>query len=671
MKNSKPVFGSVLSIIAALGFLFLPGCEGRKEGNPQAVVQPEKWPQLKSAIAPDPEIEERVRALVAKMSLDEKIGQMVMPDIRSVTPEEIKAYHLGAVLNGGESAPNYDNSASPAEWAALADTFWEASMDDSDGRAPIPIVWGTDAVHGHNNLTGATLFPHNIGLGAANDAGLTRLIGEITAREVAVTGLDWTFAPTVAVARNMRWGRAYESYAETPEIVKNLGAALVEGLQGNFGADNIIATAKHFIGDGGTHNGTDQGDTIVSEDELLALHAPGYFGTIEAGVQSIMISYSGWNGKKMHAQKELITDVLKNRMGFDGLVLSDWDAIAQVKGCNSWDCPQAVNAGIDMFMVPFRLYWKNFIATTKAYVEDGVIPESRIDDAVTRILRVKMRAGMFDKPKPSQRPFANRLDQFGSPEHRAVAREAVRKSLVLLKNKNNILPLDRNARILVTGKGAHNFPNQTGGWSIDWQATKVSHEDFKGATSIWEGIKQATPNAVYSPDGSLLDVGSEVGAEADKFDVAVVVLSEDPYAESRGDISGFILAHAFHYPEAYRMLKRVADAGLPVVTVMLSGRPLYVNTELNLSDAFVAAWLPGSEGGGVADVLLRDEQGRIAYDFTGKLPVSWPRSHCQEPINVGDAEYVPLFPVGYGLRYGSIDMLGDDLPEGFDDVRCY
>ncbi|HEX7025962.1 MAG TPA: glycoside hydrolase family 3 protein, partial [Gammaproteobacteria bacterium] len=497
--------------------------------------------------------------------------------------------------------------------------------------------------------------------------GLVRRIGDITAREVAVTGLDWTFAPTIAVARNMRWGRAYESYAETPEIVSTLGAALIEGLQGDFGPHNIIATAKHFIADGGTQNGVDQGDAIVGEDELLALHAPGYFAAIEAGVQSIMISYSSWNGVKMHAQRGLITDVLKNRMGFDGIVLSDWDAIAQVKGCSGWDCPQAVNAGIDMFMVPYRIYWKKFIDTTRAYVKDGVIPEARIDDAVTRILRVKMRAGIFDKPRPSQRPLSNRLDQFGSEEHRAVAREAVRKSLVLLKNSNNVLPLDRNARILVTGEGAHNFPNQTGGWSIDWQATKVDHEDFKGATSIWEGIKQAAPNAVYSPDGSLL----EAGADGKKFDAAIVVIAEQPYAESRGDIAGFTLAHAFHYPESFRLLKRVAETGMPVVTVMLSGRPLYVNPELNLSDAFVAAWLPGSEGAGVADVLLRNEQGQIAYDFTGKLPVSWPKSHCQEPVNVDDPEYAPLFTAGYGLRYGSKDMLGDDLPEGFDDVRCY
>lgn len=671
MKINKPVSRIVLSIIVALGFPLLACCKGHEKASPAMAVHPEKWPRLKSAIAPDPEIERRVQDLLAKMSLDEKIGQMVMADIRSVRPEEIKAYHLGAVLNGGESAPNYDNAATPAEWAALADTFWEASMDDSDGRVAIPIVWGTDAVHGHNNVTGATLFPHNIGLGAANDAGLMRRIGKITASEVAVTGLDWTFAPTIAVARNMRWGRAYESYSEKPEIVKTLGGALIEGLQGDFGPGNIIATAKHFIGDGGTHEGIDQGDTIVSEDELLALHAPGYFGAIEAGVQSIMISYSGWNGRKMHGQRGLITDVLKNRMGFDGLVISDWDGIAQVQGCNSWDCPEAVNAGIDMFMVPFRIYWKKFIATTKAYVEDGVILRSRIDDAVTRILRVKMRAGLFDKPRPSQRPLANRLDRFGSPEHRAVAREAVRKSLVLLKNKNNLLPLDRNARILVAGKGAHNFPNQTGGWSIDWQVTKVTHEDFKGATSIWEGIQQAAPDAVYSRDGSMAEVGAEVGAEAGKFDVAVVVIGEEPYAESRGDIRGLTLAYAFHYPESYRLLKRLAATGIPVVTVMLSGRPLYINTELNLSDAFVAAWLPGSEGAGIADVLLRNEQGQIAYDFTGRLPVSWPGKDCQEPLNMGDADYAPLFPVGYGLRYGDKNTLGDDLPEGFDDVRCY
>src|ERR1700730_9534321 len=420
----------------------------------------------------DPRIEARISELLRKLTLEQKVAQMVQADIRYVTPEDVKKYRLGAVLNGGGAFPGDDKHAALADWIALADRFYDASMDTSAGAPAIPVIWGTDAVHGHNNVYGATLFPHNVGLGAAHDPQLIERIGEATAGEVAATGIDWTFAPTLAVVRDDRWGRAYEGYSQQPDIVRTYAGRMVQGLQGTAGtpafldASHIVATAKHFIGDGGTNQGIDRGDNRASEGEHPSLYGQGYVAAVRAGVQTVMVSYNSWQGIKMHGQHHLITDVLKGSMGFDGLVVSDWDAIDEVQSCSKDRCAQAINAGVDLFMVPER--WRAFIQNTVAQVRNGDLPQTRIDDAVSRILRVKLRAGLFEKGRPSSRPLAGKSTLLGAPEHRAIAREAVRKSLVLLKNEANLLPLRPQLKVLISGDGADNIGKQSGGWTLTW-----------------------------------------------------------------------------------------------------------------------------------------------------------------------------------------------------------
>jgi beta-glucosidase len=582
------------------------------------------------------------------MKLEHKIGQMVQPDIRSVTPEQVRTFRLGSVLNGGGAWPGNKKHSSLSDWVALADRYYDASMDTSTGAPAIPILWGTDAVHGHNNVVGATLFPHNIGLGAMHDPDLMERIGEVTAIEVAASGIDWTFAPTVAVVRDDRWGRTYESYSEDPEIVKAYAGRIVRGLQGAPGqptfldGNRILATAKHFIGDGGTKNGVDRGDTQVSEQELLDIHGQGYISALNAGAQTVMASYSSWQGLKMHGQHYLLTDVLRTQVGFDGLVVSDWDGVDEVQGCSRDKCAQAINAGIDLIMVPDQ--WQSFIANTLASVRSGDITEARIDEAVRRILRVKLRAGLFDKGRPSSRPLANRKELIGAPEHRAVARQAVRESLVLLKNNDALLPLRRNQRVLVAGAGADDISRQAGGWSVTWQGTDNANADYPGATSIFAGIEAAVREsggtAVLSKDGSF---GS-------RPDVAIVVFGEDPYAEWFGNVK--TLDYQGPVGSDERLLRKLKQAGIPVVAVLLTGRPLWINPELDAADAFVVAWLPGSEGAGVADVLLRNNAGAVNYDFVGKLSFSWPHAPDQFAVNRGDSHYEPQFPYGFGLTYG-------------------
>jgi beta-glucosidase len=664
------------------------------------------WPSAAGSVPPDPRIEARIAELLRHLTLEQKVAQMVQADIRSVTPEEVKSYRLGSVLNGGGAFPGDNKHATAADWVALADRFYDASMDSSGGVPAIPVIWGTDAVHGHNNVFGATLFPHNIGLGAAHDPELIERIGRATAAEVAATGIDWTFAPTVAVIRDDRWGRAYEGYSEQPDIVRAYAGRMVQGLQGTAGtaefldAGHIVATAKHFIGDGGTYQGIDRGDNGASEAELLAIHGQGYVAAVHAGVQSVMVSYNSWQGIKMHGQHYLITDVLKGRMGFDGLVVSDWDAIDEVQSCSKDRCAQAVNAGIDLFMVPEQ--WRAFIQNTVAQVRNGDISEARIDDAVTRILRVKLRSGLFEKGRPSSRPLANRGDLIGAPEHRAIAREAVRKSLVLLKNDGGLLPLRPQMKVLVAGDGADNIGKQAGGWTLTWQGTGNSNEDFPGATSIYRGIRAAVSaaggTATLSVDGTFHA----------RPDVAIVVFGENPYAEWHGDIRSIdyraadtreeidLLRPA---PESPRhgswsepraappprsanpgaagsregdlaLLERLRQKHIPVVAVFLTGRPRGITPELDASNAFVAAWLPGSEGGGIADVLFRKGDGEVNIDFTGKLSFSWPRGATARSGTLGSGTDgsgtdsngtdsnihhgggdSPLFPNRFGLAY--------------------
>lgn len=602
-------------------------------------------------------IEVNIQHILAGMNLEQKVGQMVQAEIKHATPDDVKNYYLGSVLNGGGTFPNERKDSTIDDWLQLADQYYLASMDTSAGGAGIPIIWGTDAVHGHNNVMGATLFPHNIGLGAANDPKLVQKIGEITAREVAVTGIDWLFAPTVAVVKDYRWGRAYEGYSTEPEIVRAYAGEIVRGIQGNLeelrdNPQKLIATAKHFIGDGGTHRGIDQGDTRLDLPQLLDLHGQGYITALDANVQTVMASFNSWNGEKVHGNKHLLTDVLKDQLGFDGIVISDWNGIGQVDGCSNESCAQAINAGIDMIMVPED--WKLLISNTIVQVKTGQIPLSRIDDAVTRILRVKMRAGMFEKGAPSTRQSAGDKTLIGSANHRAVAREAVRKSLVLLKNNRQILPLNPSQHILVTGDGAHNIGKQSGGWTLTWQGTNNTNAEFPGATSIFTGIKHAVDSmggsVELSPDGSWLK----------SPDVAVVVFGEGPYAEGQGDIDK--LTYNSGDQSDLKLIKHLKKQGIPVVAIFLTGRPLWVNAEINWADAFVVAWLPGSEGDGIADVIISDQSGQPRYDFTGRLPFNWPAIEVNESKKSAPvSDY--LLTVGQGLSYGDSEIVSAGLNE--------
>ena len=614
-------------------------------------VNPEIWPRVTSAIVRSPEVEQRVAELLASLTLEEKVGQLIQPEIKYITPSQVKQYHIGSVLNGGGTAPNNDKFASASEWVALANQYYHASREGNG--AGIPLIWGSDAVHGHNNVVGATLFPHNIGLGAARDPELIERIGVATAAEVAVTGIDWTFAPTVAVVRDDRWGRTYESYSEDPAIVSTYAKAMVEGIQGKdkhiLGSRQLVATTKHFLGDGGTFRGIDRGDTRVSEQELHDIHAAGFIASLEAGVQTVMASFNSWNGEKLHGNRYLLNDILKERMGFDGFVVGDWNGHRQIPGCTVESCAQAINAGLDMFMVPSD--WLPLYNNTLAQAQSGEISMARINDAVTRILRVKVRAGLMDQGEVSGREMSAKAGVMGSDAHRALAREAVRKSLVLLKNNQSLLPLSPAQNILVAGDGADNIGKQSGGWTLSWQGTGNQLSDFPGATSIFTGIQQAV-----SLGGGKVTLSVD-GAFEQKPDVAIVVMGENPYAEWHGDRSS--IEYQVGVKSDLALLRSLKAQGIPVVTVFLSGRPLWVNKEINASDAFVAAWLPGSEGAGISDVIFTSPQGEIKHDFTGRLSFSWPKYVHQTVLNKGDEDYDPLFPYGYGMNYGeAVELLG-------------
>ncbi|MEH3159914.1 MAG: glycoside hydrolase family 3 C-terminal domain-containing protein [Sphingomonas taxi] len=613
-----------------------------------AVAHPDQWPTLPMKLRRDARVEARVDALLAKMSIEDKVGQLIQVDIASITPKDLETYKLGSILNGGNSAPNNDERAPAAEWLKLFDAFYDASVKRSDGRPVVPVIWGTDAVHGANNIVGATLFPHNIGLGAMRDPALIKRIGAVTALETAATGIDWSFAPTVAVVQDDRWGRTYESYSEDPAIVASYAGQMVEGIQGTIGQDfmkpgHVISSVKHFLGDGGT-GGHDQGDTRVPEGVLRDVHAAGYMTALPAGALTVMPSFSSWNGEKMTGNKSLLTGVLKDRWGFQGFTIGDWNAHGQVTGCTNEDCAAAINAGLDMFMYSGPK-WKDLYANTLREAKDGTIPAARLDDAVRRILRVKVIAGTFDAGRPSSRPMSGKFALLGAPDHRAVARQAVRESLVLLKNNGGVLPVKAGANILVAGRGADDIGQQSGGWSITWQGTDVGNKDFPNGQSIWSGIEQAARagggKATLAVDGSY----------ATKPDVAIVVFGETPYAEFTGDRP--TLEYSPDDKSDLALLKKLKAAGVPTVAVFLSGRPLWVNPELNAADAFVAAFLPGTEGGGVADVLIAGKSGRPVQDFRGTLSFSWPKQIDQNVLNRRDAGYDPLFPIGYGLTYAA------------------
>ncbi|MDB5972476.1 MAG: 1,4-beta-D-glucan glucohydrolase [Hydrocarboniphaga sp.] len=640
--------------------LLIAGGLGSVAASPADVaVHPALWPDSPAAQLATPAVEARVDALLASMPLEQKVGQMIQGDISTITPQDLHDYPLGSVLAGGNSGPGGDDRAPPAAWLAMADAYYTAAMDVAPGRTPIPLLFGVDAVHGHNNIIGATLFPHNVGLGATRDPELLHRIAEATAKEVAVTGLDWSFAPTLAVVRDDRWGRSYESYSEEPEVVRSYAAAVVSGLQGDYGTAGFmgpgrtLASAKHFLGDGGTDGGHDQGNNLASEAELIRLHNAGYPPALEAGVLTVMASFSSWQGQKLSGSEPLITQVLKQRMGFQGLVVSDWNAHSQIPGCTKDSCAAVFNAGVDMVMAADC--WKGLYTHTLAQARSGQIPAARIDDAVRRILRVKLLAGLFEKPRPSQRPLAGDYAELGSPAHRALAREAARRSLVLLKNNGGLLPLQRKARVLVAGTAADDIGRQTGGWTISWQGTGNGRQDFPGATSIWQGIRELVEHA-----GGSAELSAD-GHYTHKPDAAIVVFGEEPYAEFQGDLE--TLEYQAGDKRDLALLRRLKRQGIPVVSIFLSGRPLWVNPEINASRAFVAAWLPGSEGAAIADLIFRAPAGRAAPDFSGKLPFSWPRSAAQTLLNRGDAGYAPLFAYGYGLSYrdhGSLRRLSED-----------
>lgn len=589
------------------------------------------------------DIQAKVDDLMAKMSLAQKIGQMTQAERMSISPEQLRDHHIGSVLSGAGSGPNENTL---ADWVNLNDAYWAASMQQDNEHLSIPVIYGVDAVHGNNNVRGATVFPHNIGLGAANNPDLLNRIASATAREILAAGIDWTFAPTLAVAQDLHWGRSYESYSQQPEIVSAYAGSFVQGLQGDLGTNYVVGCAKHWLGDGGTEHGVDQGDTVVSEEELQRLHMAAYYPAIEAGVLTVMSSFSSWQGEKCHGHHYLLTELLKNKLQFGGYVVSDWDGIDYLCDYYYDAIAAGVNAGIDMFMVSQN--WQPFIEHLTRHVERGTVPMARIDDAVRRILGVKFAFGLFDKPRPSERYWSNHAS-FGGDTHRQLAREAVQQSLVLLKNDQQQLPLQRHQRLLVAGKNAHNYGNQCGGFTISWQG-QSGNEHILGATSVWEGIAQTAATATLSNcDGR--------DADPALHDVAIVVIGETPYAEGMGDIregddviieagsqiNGSLrvmsayadsLELAQIHPEDLATINTIAATGVPVVVVLISGRPLVVTAELAACSAFVAAWLPGSEAQGIADVLFGD------VDVTGRLSFDWP-----------GADSSALFPYGYGLQY--------------------
>jgi beta-glucosidase len=588
----------------------------------------------------------RAEALVAQMTLAEKIGQMTQVEKNSITPEQTTRYFIGSVLSGGGGNPSPNT---PASWAAMVREYQRAALQT---RLRIPLLYGADAVHGHNNVHGAVIFPHNIGLGATHDPELVSKVARITALEMLATGVHWDFAPAVAVPQDIRWGRTFEGYAQDTALVTEMGLAHIRGLQSVDGEpplahpQAVLASPKHFVGDGATEWGStprfpwmqrerseidqiymlDQGDTKIDEPTLRAIHLPPYRAAIEAGCQNIMVSFSGWQGVKMHAHKYLLTDVLKGEFGFEGFLVSDWMAINQIAG-DFYECVvTSINAGLDMIMVPFD--FQHFISALTRAAQNGDVPMDRIDDAVRRIVSVKAQMGLFESPYGDE----SLLAEFGSEKHRAVAREAVQKSLVLLKNDANTLPLPRQAnRILVAGKAADDIGLQCGGWTIEWQGG--SGPTTEGTTLLQAIRATAVPDThvEFSASGSFaIDNPAPIG---------IVAVSEKPYAEGMGDTDKLILS-----PENFDLIAQMRARCERLIVVLYSGRPLIITEMLPLADAVVAAWLPGSEGQGIADVLFGD------VPFSGKLSFVWPRSMAQVPLSA-IRDDTPLFPIGYRLTY--------------------
>jgi beta-glucosidase len=565
-------------------------------------------------------------ALLAKMTLDEKIGQMMQVDMLALKDKaDVKKYYLGSVLSGGGSDPA-DNL--PQTWLKAVMEFRAEALQT---RLKIPLIYGVDAVHGHNNIVGAVIFPHHVGLGATHNPALVEKAERVTAEEVAGTGIRWAFAPCIAVSRDIRWGRSYESFGQSPEMVSEMGAAAIRGFQGDtLNKTSVLACAKHFAADGGTENGKDQGNVVCDEATFRKTYLAPYEAAIKAGAGSIMVSYNSWNGQKMHGNKHLLTDVLKNEMGFQGFLVSDWAAIDQLSPDYKSAIETSINAGLDMVMIPFGPGEKNnyheFAADLKDLVTAGKISQARIDDAVRRILRVKYQMGLFDEAAPDPALTA----AIGSPEHREVARQCVRESLVLLKNANHLLPLKKNLKhITVIGNAANDIGVQCGGWTIDWQGKPG--EVTTGGTTLLAAIKKTVgpeTEVNFSPDGT--DLKSP--------DIIIAAIGEGPYAEFKGDRKDLSLSTT-----DTALIAKAKGGKVPVVTVLYSGRPLILGSALNNSDVFVAAWLPGTEGEGMTDVLFG------SYAPTGRLPRIWPANNDQ--LAVDHVEGKPQFAMGFGLNY--------------------
>ena len=591
-----------------------------------------------------PDDSEFIKTLVSQMTLEQKVGQIIMPEINSITPDDAKKYHFGTILNGGGGFPNQNKNSTVEDWKSLSKSYYEASTEVNGTK--IPILWGTDAVHGHNNVIGATIFPHNIALGATRNPELLKKIGSAVAKEVSSTGIIWTFAPTIAVPQNDLWGRTYEGYSENSELVSILGKNFILGLQGNgitFLDDmHILATAKHFLGDGGTDKGIDQGDTIVDEFTLKDIHGLPYYDAIDSCVLSIMASFNSWNGLKSHGNKYLLMDILKSQMNFDGFIVGDWNGHGQIEGCEDSNCPDAFNSGVDIFMAPIEwegLYWNTF-----NQVNSGEITIERLDDAVKRILKVKKYLGLFENRVPHE--FSQNF--IGNQSHRDIARQAVRESLVLLKNKDSVLPMNPSKNFLIIGEQSKYIENQMGGWTITWQGktwegTEISNEDFPNTLSIFDSLSNHIINS-----GGHVEFSND-GSYNQNPDFIIMIYGETPYAEGEGDINS--LDFSSSNLKIIKNMKNLLDKEIPIISLFITGRPLIVDQELELSNAFISIWHPGTAVEGINDVIFTLKDNSINYDFKGKLPYSWPSSVSINPLNIGDKEYNPLFEYGYGLSY--------------------
>ena len=595
-------------------------------------------------------ISHKVDSLISIMTLDEKVGQMTQVEMRFIDPNDITDLFIGSLLSGGGGVPQLSTiskedesieSNNPKSWVNMYNGYQDYALKT---RLGIPIIYGIDAVHGHNNVYGATIFPHNIGLGCSMDSDLIERVSYATSVEVAATGLNWTFSPCIAIPQDERWGRYYEGFSESSELVSRLGVSAIKGYQ-KFISENrptVAACAKHFIGDGSTIWGTgrdnkiDRGNTFINDDIIDNFLLPPYEDAVKADVKTIMASYNSINGEKCHGSSYLFNDLLKERLNFQGFVISDWRGIDELEGSYKQDIITSINAGIDMVMVPGDTIWggehyKKFIKLLKESIEEESISMDRINDAVRRILKVKFEIDLFNHPKAD----LSLIDKVGAKEHRLLAREAVRKSLVLLKNKNNILPLSKSyKRIHVAGKGADDIGIQCGGWSIEWQGKEGRITE---GTTIFQGILEHFNSSTSNKNTQITYSSDGTGAEG--ADVSILVLSEKPYAEWFGDDNQLQLSE-----ENKKLISNLKGANIPIITVLISGRPIIINDELNDSDAFIAAWLPGTEGGGISDILFGD------YSPTGKLSYTWPNSVDQIPINMNDYRK-PLFPYGFGLTY--------------------